>query len=56
MKIISNLILVFSLCSTIKYILLEKLKLNDYESIINKFIYFIQIITLIRILIRFLKA
>ena len=56
MKFISNFILIFSICSTIKYILLEKLKLNDYERIINIVLYIVQLIAFLRILIRFLKA
>ena len=56
MKIISNFILVFALCATVKYITIEQLKLKDYESLINKIIYGIQILVFIRILFRFLKS
>ncbi len=55
MKIISNVILVFSLCSTLRYILIERLELKDYERIINLVLNSIQILLYIRIIYRFFK-
>ena len=56
MKIISNFILVFSICATLKFILIEQLKLNDYENIINKVLYVIILIPFIRIFLRIFKS
>ena len=55
MKIISNFILVFSLCATIKYILLEQSNLKEYEKIINAILYGIYFLFLLRILFRLFK-
>ena len=56
MKIISNVILVYSLCSTIRFFLLEKLKLDSHATIINLTIYFIQIILILKIFLRLFKV
>ena len=56
MKIISNVILVYSLCSTIRFFLIEKLKFDSYETIINVILYSIQIILILKIFLRIFKV
>ena len=56
MKIISNVILIYSLCASIKYILIEQMKLKDYEKLINIALYAIQFIAIMRILFRLFKT
>ena len=54
MKIISNVILIYSLCATIRFILIDKYKFVSYERAINIILYLIQICLFIKIMYRFL--
>ena len=53
MKIISNVILVYALCSTLRFFLIEKYKLISFERTVNIALYSIQIILFLKILYRF---
>ena len=55
MKIISNLILIFALYFTLKYILLEKFKFNGHENIIKIAKFILGGVILILVLLKVLK-
>ena len=55
MKIISNVILVYSICATIRFILIDKYKLVSYERAINIVLYSIQIGLVLKIIYRFFR-